>query len=109
VSTGRIAGLKIGTAPAGFLYGLVNNAANTSIDLSVETAGPTKTWTGTANGTWDTTTANWSPSPYTNGSQAAFNNSGINRIITGPAVSPQAIAVTNSAGINYSISNAIGG
>src|SRR4029450_2093582 len=77
--------------------------------LSVETAGPTKTWTGATNGTWDTTTANWTPGNFANGNQAVFSNSGQNRVISGSAVSPQAITVTNTAGTDYSISNPIGG
>jgi hypothetical protein len=36
---GNVSGIAIGTAPAGFNYGVVNNAANTSIDLVVSMQG----------------------------------------------------------------------
>jgi hypothetical protein len=37
--SGNVSGISIGTAPAGFNYSVVNNAANTSIDLVVTMQG----------------------------------------------------------------------
>jgi hypothetical protein len=36
---GNVSAISIGTAPAGFSYSLINNAANTSIDLIVTMPG----------------------------------------------------------------------
>ncbi len=114
ITAGQMAGFKIGTVPNGaLLYGLVNNPTNLSIDLSVETAKPSQTWTGATNGTWDTTTNNWGGT-YTQGNQVSFTDAAANRVITGGAVTPQAITVTNTLTSNfvpkdYSISNPIGG
>ena len=110
VSSGQIAGVKLGATPGGaLLYGIVNNSSGTSIDLSVENAGASNTWTGATNGTWDTSTANWSAGTFANGNQVTFNDAGTNKAISGADVSPQAITVDNSNGNDYSIANTIGG
>ena len=98
-------GLADWNGTAGFLYGLVTTTLRRRGDLSVETAGPTKNWTGAVNGTWDTTTPTGSPGNYTDGSKVVFSNSAPNKAISGPAVNPQAITVNNSLGNNYSIAN----
>ncbi len=61
LTTAQFGLFRPGTAPAGKVIGLVNNTANTSLDIAVQTAGTTNTWTGGTSNTWDTTTANnWS-------------------------------------------------
>jgi autotransporter-associated beta strand protein len=109
LTVGQFAGFKLGATPgAGFLYGLVNNTAAKSVDLSVENVNPSTTWTGGVNGTWDTATNNWSSGTFTQGNQVVFNDAGANTTISGAAVSPQAITANNSA-LNYTINNPITG
>ncbi len=110
LTTAQFAGIGIGNTPTGFYYGLVNNAADTAIDLIVETPGALNTWTGSASGVWDTTTAgNWSAGAFANGQQVTFGDGVTNRNISGGTVSPQRIVVNGSAGNDYTISNVIGG
>jgi autotransporter-associated beta strand protein len=104
--------LKLGTNPGGgFVYTLFNNTANTSIDLSVEAISANiLTWTGGTNNVWNTTTpGNWSPINYADGYRVIFNDTGLNRNITGPTVAPQQITVDSSAAVGYVINNNIGG
>ncbi len=109
VSANALAGIKVGATPGGgSLFGLLHNAAGTSINLSVETVRSAQTWTGAVNGTWDTATGNWG-GVYVDTNQVVFGDSGNNRTIAGGVVNPQAITVNNSAGKDYSISNVIGG
>ena len=108
ITAGQMAGMKLGTTPGGgFLYGLVNNAANTSIDLSVQAVAASKTWSGATNGTWNTVTNNFTI--YNEGEQVVFANGPVNRTITGATRTPQAITFNNSVGNDYSVANDIGG
>ena len=107
----QFAGFRLGSTPGGgFVYALVNNAANTSVDLSVESLGATNTWTGASDNQWfPNDTFNW-VTAYTDGQRVTFNDSGANKAITGPSpVAPQSITVSNSAGNDYSLDVPISG
>ena len=103
---GSIAGagydFSLGTLPALFSGYLSNNTANASVDL-VLTSGPAiETWTGSVNGNWDTTTANWlaggSPASYANGDSAQFldgaSTSTVNLTTT---LTPNSVTVSNTS------------
>src|SRR5204862_3479548 len=110
LTAGQMAGMKLGTTPgAGLVYGLVNNSAGTSVDLSVETVHASQTWTGATNGTWDIATTPNFGGTYADTNQVVFNDAGANKNISGPAVNPQSSTFNNSAGNNYTIANNIGG
>ena len=69
------------------------------------------TWTGSAgsggNATWDTTSANWSPSTYADGDRVVFNSAGTNTNISlgGATFSPNSLTFNNNAGTPYTFSN----
>ncbi len=107
----QFANLDLGTAPTGAFYSLlVNNTAATTVDFVLENFGALNTWTGTTSGVWDTTTAtNWTAGAFANGQQVTFDDSGVNKTITGDAVAPQRITVSNSAGNDYTFANPITG
>jgi len=65
------------------------------------------TWTGSVNGTWDTSIANWSPLLYTEGASVLFDDTGANTTsVTIPTpVAPSFIAV-NAATKAYAIGGA---
>ncbi|MEA3210849.1 MAG: fibronectin-binding autotransporter adhesin [Chthoniobacter sp.] len=111
LTAAQFANFRVGSTPGGSVfYGLSNNTGSTSLDLVVEALASSVTWTGATNGTWDTTTTNWSaPGTYADGNQVLFNDSGSNKTITGGPVSPQSITVNNTVGNNYSIANNITG
>ena len=96
---------------------LTTNVAGsaTTISLSAVSATVTSTiWTGSVNGTWDLTTANWiapSGSLYSQGAQVLLDdahNAGPYLLTNavGIVVSPSAIVVSNTAN-NYVLSNSI--
>jgi fibronectin-binding autotransporter adhesin len=76
----------LGTLPPLFAGHLVNNTANSSIDILFTSGSSTLVWTGTSSGNWDFTTANWtsggSPAIYGNGDFVRFfdgaNNNNVN-------------------------------
>jgi autotransporter-associated beta strand protein len=105
----QFAGFARVTAPGGFLFGLANNTTDTAVDLTVESTGALNTWTGSVDGVWDTSTANWNSGNFANGQRVTFPDGPANRNITGIAVSPQGITVNSSAGNDYTIANVIGG
>jgi autotransporter-associated beta strand protein len=108
------------SVPSGYTATLVNNTANSSIDVKITSAPANNTtpgprfWTGAAGGTWDTVTANW---VKTNGAVAqysdlnsvlfndAYGTNGNNAITIPSAVAPVAITVSNNAQ-SYSFSGA---
>ena len=49
----------VGTLPPLYAGHLVNNSANSTIDLLLTAGSGTLTWTGSNNGNWDTSTPNW--------------------------------------------------
>ena len=118
LTSGQFANFQLGTTPggAGLYYGLVNDTANKSVDVIVQSTGASLTWVGQTSNTWDTTSVNWTPGGiYSNGTQVTFNDTGNtgpvesnNVTISGPAVQPQAITV-NTSTINYTLANPIGG
>ncbi len=74
--------------------------------------GPTVTWNGNVNGTWDTVTANWTgaTSTYADTDKAIFDDTatGItNVVIQASGVSPGGVIFNNSAK-DYTLSNASG-
>jgi autotransporter-associated beta strand protein len=106
------AGLSLGSLPPRVLATLVNNTANSTVDLNV-TGTDTIRWNGTANGTWDiNTTQNWKTvsggantvylQPTTPGDFVTFNDSatGTTTVTIPAAVAPAAVTVNNST-LNY--------
>lgn len=81
---------------------LSNNVANHSIDL-VLTAGPSSdTWSGSVNGNWDTTTANWlvgsAHTTYADGTFVQFLDGATTGTVNLTAtLSPAGITVSNNA------------
>lgn len=114
-------GFILGTLPIRVLGNLVNNTANSTVDLNV-TGTDTIRWTGTVNGVWDiNTTQNWRTintntdtnylQPSIPGDIVAFNDLAAgNFTITIPAaVTPANMTVDNSLN-NYTFTGAaIGG
>ena len=101
----------LGTLPplcAGYLS---NNTAGASVDL-VLTSGPsTETWSGSVNGNWDTTTANWlaggNPATYANGAPVQFfDGAHTGTVNLTKTLSPNGVTVSNAA-LNYTF-NGIG-
>ena len=91
----------VGTLPslcAGYIF---NNTADASVDL-VLTSGPfTLTWSGSVNGNWDTTTANWlagsTPTSYADGSFVQFVDGASTGAVNLTAVlSPGGVTVSNN-------------
>ncbi len=87
--------------PPGVSAELVNNTANTSIDLKI-TVVPGLIWTGTVSADWDNFTQNWldqltgSPSAYTDSLPTEFRDgaaTGVVNLVTYPA--PSVIIVSN--------------
>ena len=102
---GSIAGagynFGLGTLPPLYAGHLVNNTANSSIDLVLTSGSSTLAWTGSSSGDWNTSTANWlsggSPAIYANGDFARFldgaNNYSVNLTA---ALSPGGVIVSNT-------------
>lgn len=80
---------------------LSNDTVNSSIDL-VLTAGPlTFTWTGSVNGDWDTTTANWTtgggPLAYVNGDFVQFLDGATTGTVNlTAALTPGGVTISNN-------------
>lgn len=92
-----------GTLPSGMTANLVNNTANSSIDLNV-TAVPGLRWTGANNGEWDGSTENWLnkqtglPSAYFDGVPIEFLDGAANPTINISGFpSPNLITVSNNS------------
>ncbi len=101
--------ITLGTLPAGFAGTLVDNAANSRIDLSLTTTPTALAWVGavgaTLNGNWNFSNFNWqnlgSPAAYADPEFVTFNDSASNSAVTLVAtVSPSEINVTNNT-LNY--------
>ena len=117
ISGAGFSGLTLGTLPLRVIATLVNNTANSTVDLNV--AGTdTIRWNGTVNGTWDiNTTQNWKTvitnvdtnylQPTAPGDIVAFNDLAVgNFTINIPAtVTPSAVNVNNSTN-NYTFTGA---
>src|SRR6185437_2257028 len=93
---------------------LVNNSANSTIDLVLTAGSGALTWTGSINGNWDTSTANWTSGgavDYADGDFVKFldgaNNNTVNITTT---VLPAGITVSNtSPAYTFNGSGYIGG
>jgi len=104
----------IGTLPALYVGHLVNNSANSTVDLLLTAGSGTLTWTGSSSGNWDTSTANWTsggPAVYSDGNFTKFldgaNNNTVNITI---AVMPAGLTVSNtSPAYTFNGSGSIGG
>jgi len=90
----------LGTLPPLYAGHLVNNTANSSIDILLTAGSSTLTWSGSSSGDWDLTTANWTsggPAIYSDGDFVQFldgaNNDNVN-LTSG--VLPAAIIVSNT-------------
>jgi autotransporter-associated beta strand protein len=93
----------LGSLPPGVAATLVNNTANSSIDLNI-TAVPGFIWTGATSGDWDYSTQNWIdqqtglPATYADGFPVTFPDVAANgnlNLVAFP--SPTAIIVSNNA------------
>ena len=95
----------VGTMPPLCVGYLSNNTTHASIDL-VLTAGPSSdTWSGSVNGNWDTTTANWligsTPTTYANGAFVQFlDGASAGTVNLTTSLTPGGITVSNNA-LNY--------
>jgi autotransporter-associated beta strand protein len=109
---GGFATLQLAPLPRGIAATLVDNIANSSVDVNVTsgTAAPV-TWTGATNGTWDiNTTANWQTNgtsttylqPANVGDSVIFNDTatGTRTVNLAAVANPLAVAVNNSSS-NY--------
>jgi autotransporter-associated beta strand protein len=91
-------------SPAGITATLVNNTANSTIDVNI-TAIPAQTWTGTPNGNWDIgTTANWSGGitynePAGSGPFVVFNDTapGTTTVNLTTTLSPKGVTLNNTS------------
>jgi fibronectin-binding autotransporter adhesin len=91
----------VGTLPPLYAGHLVNNSANSTIDLLLTAGSGALTWTGSSSGNWDTSTANWTssgPAVYADGDFVQFlngaNNSTVNLTTT---LLPAGITVSNTS------------
>lgn len=106
---GGFGAFKLGTLPPRIIGSLVNNAANTSIDLSV-TGTDFPIWSGALSGVWSTATLanpkNWvlnsnpgTPTDFITGDSVLFNDTatGVTTVdISGGNVTPSAVTFNNS-------------
>ena len=92
-------GFNLGLLPAGVVAAFATNGNNIVLNVSAATA---VTWTGSVNGSWDTTTLNWNNSggatTYVNGGVAQFDDTatGSTFVSNTVTVAPGTIFVTNS-------------
>lgn len=93
---------QLGSLPPGVTATLVNNAANSSIDLNI-TGVPGYRWTGAVNGDWDGSTQNWidlqtgSAAVYADGFPVEFRDGAATGNINIPGLpAPSIITVTNN-------------
>jgi len=91
----------VGSLPPLYVGHLVNNSANSTIDLVLTAGSGTLTWTGSSSGNWDNSTANWTsggPAVYADGDFVQFlngaNNNTVNLTTT---LSPAGITVSNTS------------
>jgi autotransporter-associated beta strand protein len=99
----------LGALPPRTVGSLVNNAVNSSIDVSITSDGPR--WNGTIDGNWDTTTQNWkgaasgTNTTYIEGDQVLFNDAatGTTSVNLASAVAPSLVTASNSTK-DYTIS-----
>jgi fibronectin-binding autotransporter adhesin len=104
----------VGTLPPLYAGHLVNNSANSTIDLLLTAGSGTLTWSGSSSGNWDTSTANWTssgPAVYADGDFVKFldgaNNNNVNITI---ALMPAGLTVSNtSPAYTFNGSGSIGG
>jgi autotransporter-associated beta strand protein len=96
------------TFSSGLTATLVDNTAAHEIDLVVQSSFVSTgnlTWTGAANGTWNTTTSNWldgsTAVAFAQGNTVTFTDTGAGTITlsgSGSALAPASVTVTNSSG-----------
>ena len=94
---------SLGSLPSGVTATLVDNTANSSIDLNITTV-PGFRWTGAIDGNWDFSTQNWvdqqtaSASTYADGYPTLFTDTASNGVvnISGGIVTPSVIVVSNN-------------
>lgn len=104
----------LGTLPALYAGHLVNNSANSTIDLVLTAGSGTLIWTGSNNGNWDTSTPNWTsggPVDYADGDFVKFLDGAINNTVNiTAAVLPAGITISNtSPAYTFNGSGYIGG
>ncbi|GAA5121371.1 autotransporter-associated beta strand repeat-containing protein [Luteolibacter yonseiensis] len=93
----------LGTIPPHLTANLVNTGSSVALNV---TSSDYFVWTGTNNGTWDTTTANnWnlfsnsSPVLYQDGEAITFGNTGLNpTVVVATPLSPGWVTFSNSTG-----------
>ena len=91
----------LGTLPPLYAGHLVNNTANSTIDVLLTAGSSTLTWSGSSSGNWDTITANWTsggPAIYSDGDFVQFFDGANNNAVNLTAgFSPAATIVSNTA------------
>ena len=91
----------LGTLPPLYSGHLVNNSANSTIDLVLTAGSSTLTWTGSSSGNWDTSTPNWTsggPAIYSDGAFVQFLNGANNNTVNiTTTVMPAGITVSNTS------------
>ncbi len=101
IGGGGFGAFVLANVPSGMSAELVNNTANSSIDLKI-TAVPGLVWTGAISSDWDYSTANWlnqqtaSPSTYSDGFPTEFRDGAVTGTVNlGAYPMPSAIIVSN--------------
>jgi fibronectin-binding autotransporter adhesin len=104
--------VQSGSLPRGVTASIVDNTANSSVDLLI--AASPLTWKGNTNAVWDiNTTTNWTigatPEKYLNGDLVLFNDSatGSTNVTLNATVVPQSVTFNNDTK-NYTLSGSGG-
>ncbi|HEY4417537.1 MAG TPA: hypothetical protein VGO57_17730, partial [Verrucomicrobiae bacterium] len=101
IGGGGFGAFTVGSLPSGMTATLVNDTANSSIDLNI-TSAPGLKWTGAASGDWDYSTVNWLdgnnlPVTFNDGYLTKFFDDATTGIINIPGFpTPSTILVSNS-------------
>jgi fibronectin-binding autotransporter adhesin len=102
VSTGTYPAL-----PSGTIGYVTNNASASRIEFVVTAPAVNRTWAGTVNGNWDTSTLNWDggAASYADGNSVWFDDTATSYSVTNlvsPSASPLSMVVSNTT--TYTIS-----
>jgi fibronectin-binding autotransporter adhesin len=90
----------------------IDTSSGTDVKLTVTGGLNASVWKGTVNGTWDTSTTNWTKNliagqAYTDGDAVTFDDTASTKVVTGGAVSPFSVLFNNT--VAYTSSANIGG
>ena len=105
--TGSVSDFALGSLPSGITAHLVDNSANQTIDLVIDTVSITSlTWTGAIDGDWDLGKLNWtdgSPAAFVQNDVVTFNDTapGTTTVNLTSSLTPGSITVDNTPSKNY--------